>query len=435
MERIRELENNQWKTKEQLLELQRLKLVRLLTHAYKNVPFYRKRFNAFAFMHDGDNILEGFAKLPLLTKREINENRDEMVAVGAGKDLRLDQTSGSTGEALFFFTDLRSRIYKQAALTRNLRWLGIDLGDRTAALWGAPMDLSKAQRVRERLHTWLMNSMMLSSYSLTEEQMARYERELRLFKPLLLLSYPGPLTLFSEYLSAVGKPVESIKVIICSAETLSPWQKQTIEKAFQRPVFNRYACREFGHIAHECTLRNGWHINVDRLYVEIVDETGTHVGPEEVGEIVITDLDNYGTPLIRYAIGDMGSITVRSCSCGRGLPMLKSLEGRTLDVVVAPNGNRLGGTFWTILFKIRPGIREFQLIQEDTANITVNFVRDTGVRKIPFDFFEKAIQEKCSAAMKVSFREVSLIPRTISGKTRFIVSKLCEPTPARGNIK
>lgn len=425
MERIDELEENQWKTKEELIRFQALKLKRLLIHAYETVPIYRQRFDNLGINVTDLHRPEYFSQIPLLTKKDINENRDKMISTKRnGNRLIPNSTSGSTGEALYFYTDMRSWAYHRAAEMRSQEWLGIKLGDKIAFLWGARMDLKKVSAIRGRLHGWVNNLIFLSAYDLSEKHMEQYVKKLNSFRAALLISYPGPLTVFAEYLLTAGKRIPSIKAIICSAETLYPWQKEIIEEAFSRPVYNRYGCREFGLIAQECSEREGLHINTDRLLVQILDKDFNPLQTTEKGEIVITDLDNFGSPLIRYRIGDMGSLRNVMCHCGRGLPMLQQLDGRTLDVIRTPNGNSLGGTFWTLLFKSEPGINAFQVVQEKVDEITVKYVRDSNVDTIPLAVFAKRIEDKCGADFRVNFEEVLDIPKTNSGKTRFVVSKL-----------
>jgi len=425
MARIDELERNQWRSEEELLDLQASKLKRLLAHAYETVPFYRQRFDDLGIDIRDLHRCELFSQIPLLSKEDINKNRDKIISTKLnGNRLIPDSTSGSTGKALYFHRDMRSWAYRRAVVIRNEEWLDIRLGDRSARLWGAPMDLKKAAAVRGRLHAWANNIMFLSSYDLSDEKLDEYERRLSSFKPKLLISYPGPLTVLAEYLIKKNKKIASTKAIISSAETLLSWQRDVIEKAFFCPVYNRYGCREFGDIAQECEKREGLHVNTDRFVIEILDEALKPVQPGESGELVITDLDNYGMPFIRYRIGDMASFKKEPCSCGRGLPLLERVEGRTLDVVSAPNGNRLGGTFWTLLFRSRPGIKSFQVIQESLEEITIKYVKDTKVANIDFRWFGRCIQDKCGPNFKVHFEAVSYIPKTASGKTRFVVSRI-----------
>jgi len=427
MERIDELEKNQWKSPEDLAVLQALKLKRLLIHANNTVPFYRQRFNDLGIDATKLHQPEYFSKIPLLTKKDINENRDKMISIKLnGNRLVPNSTSGSTGEALYLYYDMRSAAYRRATVIRNEQWLGIRLGDHAATLWGAPMDLKKAAALRGRLHGWANNLMFLSSYDMSDKTLGDYERKLNSFKPKLLTSYPGPLSVFAEYLLKKNRKIPSIKAIISSAETLYPWQKDIIEKAFCCPVYNRYGCREFGDIAHECACREGLHIHNDRFVIEILNENIEPAAEGESGELVITDLDNYGMPIIRYRIGDMASFKNVLCSCGRGFPLLEEVEGRTLDVVRASNGNRLGGTFWTFLFKSRPGIKSFQVIQERLDEITVRYVKDGSVANVDLLSFESRIHEKCGDNLNVHFVEVSSILKTASGKNRFVVSNLKE---------
>lgn len=425
MARIDELERNQWKTKDELTRFQALKLKHLLAHAYENVPYYHEKFKEIGIDAADLHHPECLPQIPLLNKKNINENRDEMVSIKLnGNKLIRSSTSGSTGEALHFYSDMRSWAYRRATVIRNEEWLGIRLGDRSARLWGAPMDLKKATAVRGRLHAWANNIMFLSSYDLSDKKLDEYERRLKSFKPKLLISYPGPLTVLAEYLMKKNKKIASIKAIISSAETLCSWQRDVIEKAFFCPVYNRYGCREFGDIAQECEKRQGLHVNTDRFVIEILDEALKPVQGGETGELVITDLDNYGMPFIRYRIGDTASFKKELCSCGRGLPLLDRVEGRTLDIVSAPNGKRLGGTFWTLLFRSRPGIKSFQVIQERPDEITIKYVNDTKVANIDFRWFGRSIQDKCGPDFKVHFEAVSSIPKTASGKTRFVISEI-----------
>jgi phenylacetate-CoA ligase len=415
----------QWYPREKLLALQSQKLRRLLHHAYENVPFYRRRFDA-AGVHKGD-LNDGSALncLPLLTKKEINENRGEMVAQNkAGGRMIKNSTSGSTGEALYFYTDMRSWAARRAVVIRNQRWLGVDIGDRSASLWGAPVDINKSNALRGRAHRWFNNYTFLSSYNLSGRALQNYVDVLNRFKPILLTSYPGPLCELARFMLDQKLSVPSVKAIISSAETLYPWQKDLAETAFSCPVFNRYGCREFGDIAHECKHRQGLHINAERVVLEVLDEKHQPSPLGVTGELVVTDLDNYGMPLIRYRIGDMGKLATQQCSCGRESPMLAAVEGRTLDVIRTPNGNAVGGTFWTILLKSKPGIKAFQLIQEHTAGITIRYIRDASVALVPVDYFKAKIQELCGDRFQVFFQEVDELEKTSSGKTRIVISRL-----------
>jgi len=426
MPRLREFKRNQWLTPDELLHLQKSKLRDLLEHALVNVPFYRKRFQNVGFslcdLHDPVAALQ---QLPLLTKQEINAHRSLLIAENIKeKKLISNSTSGSTGESLRFFTDLRSSACRRAVVIRNQEWLGIKLGDRQALLWGAAIDIDKLKNIRGRVHRWFNNYIILSSYNLSHDALGKYVAKLKSFSPLLLTSYPGPLVELAEFMLKNKLHIPSLKAVISSAETLYPWQKKLAEQALSCPVYNRYGCREFGDIAHECKHRQGLHLNVDRCLVEILDDDGNPCQPGMTGEIVVTDLDNYGMPFIRYRIGDQGRFATNPCSCGRGFSLLEAIEGRTLDIIRAPNGQALGGTFWTILFRSRPGIKAFQVIQTQIDGITVKYVADRDVSNIPFHFFTEQIREKCGADFLITYQMVDEIKKTASGKSKMIVAQL-----------
>jgi phenylacetate-CoA ligase len=401
MHRIKEYQSNQWLSQAELKELQQEKLRSLLSHVAAYVPFYRERFRTAGVdkveLNDPETALR---RLPLLSKHEINQNRWSLTADNkAGGRLISNSTSGSTGEALYFFTDLRSAACRRAVVIRNQEWLGVKLGDRQASLWGAAIDIDKLKNIRGRIHRWFNNYVILSSFDLSPVDLRKYVDCLNRFVPVLMTSYPGTLTELAKF-------------------------KELIEKALKCPVYNRYGCREFGDVAHQCEQRQGLHINADRCLVEILDDEGRPCRPGKSGEIVVTDLDNYGMPLIRYRIGDRGRFASKTCSCGRGLPLLEEVEGRTLDLIKACNGWASGGTFWTILFKSRPGIKVFQVVQTELDGITVKYVRDPNVKEIPLDFFSENIRAKYGTAFRIIYEEVDRIEKTASGKTRIVVSYL-----------
>jgi phenylacetate-CoA ligase len=254
--------------------------------------------------------------------------------------------------------------------------------------------------------------------------MIKYLARLKEYKPKLFVSYPSPLATFSEYLISENEKIPSIKAIITSAETLYSWQREIIENAFECKVFDRYGSREFGNIAHECEKHEGYHINVERFFVEIIKENNQPAKIGEIGEIVITDLDNYGFPFIRYKIGDMAVQTNKLCSCGRGLPLLKSMVGRTFDIIQAPNGNRIAGTFWTLSLRAIPGIKNFQIEQKSLATLVVRIVKSERYDNKNENSIRQLIHDKCGPEMNIVIRYVHDIPLTKSGKRKFVFSKL-----------
>lgn len=423
----RELERNQRLPTEEVLDLQQERLSRLLLFARDNVPYYRARLHEFEFQKGTAVSSRVFCRIPLLTKDAIRREGDALVSDDlTGNSLVPNSTSGSTGEAIRFYTDSRSVSRREAAVIRSDGWAGgWRLGDRYVRLWGSPIDLKQAARMRARLRGLIAGARVFSSYELSASKMDEYIDTIRRFQPVLFIAYPGPLEQFAIHCSTRGAAFPSLRGIVSSAETLWPQQREVIEEAFGTKVFDRYGSREVGQIASECEMHDGLHISADRLLLEIIDDEGQPCPPGAAGRIVVTDLDNYGMPLIRYEIGDHGVLADRkSCSCGRGLPLLQKVVGRTMDIVRTPDGRKLGGTFWTLLLKARPGLKQIQVVQEQLDGVIINFVRDDGFDVAVLDYFVEKIREYCGSDFEVKFVERESIALTKSGKQRLVVSAL-----------
>jgi phenylacetate-CoA ligase len=422
---VRELRENQWMPREELLALQRTKLERLLSFAARDVPYYERVLHECGIREGQPLSGQDFLRVPPLTKSIIRSNKDALISRNlAGNGLRKNSTSGSTGEAIHFYTDFRSLPYRRASMIRGDSWTGWRLGDRIVRIWGAPVHARREAGFKGKLHRLMSGNRFLSSFDLSPAKMDEYLETIREFKAALIVAYSGPLEELAAH-CARGTKFPHLKAIISSAETLWPHQRQIIESAFGVEVFNRYGSRELGHVAGECEEHDGLHISVDRFLVEVVDNEGRPCAPGEVGRILVTDLDNYGMPLIRYDIGDRGAMSTKeSCACGRFLPMLRNIEGRTLDIVRTPGGRGIGGTFWTLLLRSRPGFRQFQVVQERLDGVTVRFIADPDFDRGILEYFTARIKDHCGSDFNVDFVRTESIDLTGSGKRRLIVSRL-----------
>ena len=422
----RELEKSQWLSVDEIRRIQWGKLKDLLEYAYTNVPFYRRVFGALNMTPKDITTPDDFRRLPLLDKEDMRNNIGRIVSSSYRKnDLVPNSTGGSTGVNLNFFTDRKNSGYVNAVVLRNDRWAGLELGDKKAFLWGSPFDTALQDSLKSKISKKLFRTLFMSSYDLSEENMFVYARRLLQYEPKVIVGYPSPLYRFAEFLGENGIKGIKPKSVISSAEVLYDYQRELIESVFQCRIFNRYGCREFSTIAQECPQHSGMHINAEHVYVECLEQNGEPAAPGEKGELVITNLDNYGMPFIRYRIDDVGMLSGRRCNCGRGLPMLEKIEGRTFDVVVGTNGRAVGGTFWTILLRTAiKGIRQFRVVQESVSEINIEAVRDESFEERKIDALVERIHEHLGRDMNVDFQIVDKIPPTESGKYRFVVSKL-----------
>ena len=427
---LREMEEVERGGADAVRALQSRKLKDLIRHAAANVPFYRRMFAGLGARPEDFNCPADLARLPIVRKRDILENLEAMVAETCPRgSLAADSTSGSTGVNLKFYVDSRATQARSANNVRMNQWIGIAVGDKAAFLWGTPFDVARAQRLKGTLRGWLTNTMILSHYTMAAKDLEGYTRRLERFRPDLVVGYPSGLTHYAAYLGGRAGHGIRPRAIVVSGETMFEWQRAAIEQAFGAPVYNHYGCREFGAIARECRLRQGLHISASRVIVEIVPTAETSPG-SGAGEIVITDLDNFGMPLIRYGIEDLGSITWDECECGLGLPRLESALGRVLDVVRAPNGNFLGGSFWTLLMRKVEGVASFQVVQEATDRLRIAIVPAAGFSEKSKLYLKEKVGEACGPEMKVAFEIREAIEPTPGGKHRFVVSMPEAPGPA-----
>lgn len=423
---LQKLEQTQYLSREEIKEIQWNKLKNLLEHAYHTVPYYRGLFDEMEIHPNQIVTQDDIRKIPILTKEIINNNSISIISSKYRmKDLNKSSTGGSTGESLNFFIDKKTSSNRTATVTRNDRWAGLDIGDKNVRLWGAPFDTSFKNKFRDKIYSKLFQTVFMSSYNLSEENMQIYAKKLRTYKPKVIIGYSSSLYFFAQFLEENEIGVFSPKSIITSAEVLFDYQRELIEHVFGCEVFNRYGCREFSTIAQECSEHSGMHINAEHVYVECLKENGEPVAPGENGELVITDLDNYGMPFIRYKIGDVGVLSDEKCNCCRGLPLLEKLEGRTFDIIIGTNGRRFDGHFFSILLRTSvDGIKQFQVVQESKNELNIRIIVNEVFRQDSIAVLNDKIHEHCGEDMQINFKIVDKISLTQSGKFRFVVSKI-----------
>jgi len=421
----KDFERNQWLLPQEIQTLQINRLHDLLLHAYQHVRFYHLRMESAGINPDSHPCQEFFYDLPLLAKDDILTHLDELTAdnISPGA-LKLNASGGSTGHTLSFYNDRASLDLRSAITMRGDRWAGLDIGTPHARLWGAPLDMKPQQRLINRFNNYLLNRMWLDCFRLSEQRMAEYARKLKRFQPQVLIGYATALITFANYLR--DNKIKDIrpKGIISSAETLLDKGRETIELAFGCKVYDRYGCREAGPLACECS-EGKLHINADYVMFEVL-KNGKTALPGETGEVVITPLFNYGMPFIRYRIGDLGvAAEPVPCACGRGLPIIERIVGRTSDMLVNARGELFHGEYFTHLFYNQAGIRQFQVLQPDRDHLQFKLVigPDFDIRII--QLFETKIKTFVGP-ISVAWEYVKEIPPLPSGKRAFTVSQVNE---------
>jgi phenylacetate-CoA ligase len=264
---------------------------------------------------------------------------------------------------------------------------------------------------------------MLNAFEMSEARMAEYADAVDRFRPETIVSYVAPIMKLAEWLIANGRRVHRPQRILGAAEALHESQRRIIEQAFGCPAYNTYGCREFMLIAAECEHRNGLHINADHLKVELGASRGEDEGPGP-RDIIVTDLHNYGMPLLRYANGDLATAGAQSCACGRGLPLLASVDGRKLDALRTRDGRFVPGEYIVYAFLYATGIRRYQVVQKRLDAFEIRIVRDRDFEPAVVDLVRRELRKVVGDSVDLNFEFVDDIPLTQTGKLRVTVSEL-----------
>jgi len=432
--RVGELLMHERLSNRDLLDLQWKSLKRLLEYVETFVPYYRDLFKQIGLRAGQVRSASDLLSIPLLTKERIRAAGDSIITQERGRKGVPLSTIGSTGEPLHFEVDTAAGPTRRACAIRSFKWMGIEIGDRQARIWGTYLDAPVRTRIGEALRDYAANVLHLSAFNMSDEVMQGYASKLKAFKPDLLIGFPSALMLFAEFLQSRRVTGISPKSILASGEKIYEHQKQLLEEVFNSRVYEGYGTNEFGNIAHECEKRSGLHMATDVFYLEILHETGRPAEPGETGEIVVTDLSNLYMPFLRYRTGDLAMLSGRACPCGRTFPLLERIEGRTFDVVISPEGKAAGGFFWTFLSRTVPGIARFQIEQRDRSGVVFRLVPGPEWK----DDYEAVLKQKIRAnlgeAFEVVFDIVDDIPRSRSGKFRLVVSKIQERLVVKSKI-
>jgi len=420
---LRELEHNQWLNTKEIEELQWIELKKLLKHAYENVPFYAKTFDEHGVIPDSIKYPDDFRKIPIIDKSIIKSNWSEMIA-GNIPNILTKSTGGSTGEPLHFGYTRDSYQWRMAVKIRGYSWAGYKDGDKVAFLWGVPVGkISPISALKSGLHHKIQNAKYFNIFNLTPKTMKAYLEEMRIYKPKHIVAYGLGMYYFAKFINDNGWSAFPVKSIILGAEKVQKDQIEVIESVFNCPVFDSYGCREFMLIASQCEHRQGMHISSDNLYVETI-KNNFQAPYGEIGEVVITDLHNYGMPFIRYKNGDLAVRGHENCPCGRGLPLITNVEGRITDMIVAAHGKIITGLFFPHLMKEFHEVDRFQVIQEDRENLIIKIVPKDGNSNVRMETMRREIQKVLGQGMQIDFQLVREIPLTPSGKHRVTISKV-----------
>jgi phenylacetate-CoA ligase len=389
----KQLKKNRELSKQELENISLEKHEKIIEYASENIPFYKRR-------------LAG-KDIPVLGKQELKDAGMEVVRPKKG--LIKKTTSGTTGPAFSFYVD---KEFFALELARNLRifdFANVELGEPWLLL--VPL-----RNKKNWIFSYLTNRLVLDATLLSkgrvplccpktkeaqfkpdEQIIQMFFNKIQRYKPRLVYSYPSTLIALATYIRKWNVKNVSVEKIILSGEILTRPARKYIEETFQGEVFDLYGTTEFPGVAQECREHRGMHIFTDSFNVEFTNKN----------EIIITDLENYTMPFIRYNTNDFGHTIPEKCKCGIEFPLMEITQGRISDLIVAPNGQFLRAGFFSSIIEKNQDIKMYQMVQEKQSILKVYIVTDKTFSNSRIEYLNKRFSDYVGESINVS---VEIVP-------------------------
>lgn len=401
-------------------------LRRVARHAAETVPFYRDRLGPLSRIERDEPTPEIWRRLPLLTRSDIQDAGDDLISTnlpsdhGAAFDVR---TSGSTARPVRVKGTAVTRIFAIAFNLRNHLWHGRDFSaDACAIQTLSPLE-AEAAKVEKPL-PWGPAQKKGKLYvhdirTPVSEQLGWLERR----DPETILTYPSNLHALVTHSRETGAVLPRLRQVMTMAERLEPHQRAACERHWKVPVIDTYSCMETNTIALQAPGHAHYLVQAEKLYLEVLDEQDQPCTSGQVGRVVISDLHNFATPLIRYEVGDYAEVG-GPCPTGRGLPVLTRILGRSRNMAILPSGDKVWPSIRASHFVDIAPVRQFQLVQRNVENIEVNLVVAEPLTEDQKSRLRGILKERISSSFDFTFHEVDDIPRSPNGKFEDFRSEL-----------
>ncbi len=419
---LAELEQSQWLSREGMEQLQELKLAGLLDAAWQHCPWHRERLMATGIDTERPVSLADLQRLPTMDKQAAVTHGEQMVWHGVPGGTFQYNTGGSSGQPLIFYYGRRRQASDAAGRMRARRWWGVEPGDPEVYLWGAPVELDKTDRIKA-LRDRLLNQLVLNAFEMSPAHMDEYARAIQSFQPHCLYGYASSVALLAAHVLDRGMQLHlpRLKVVCTTGEPLFDHQRQLIGEAFGVPVANEFGSRDIGFTAHE-TPEGQLLLMSESIILEVLDEQGQPVAPGATGEAVMTALESFAQPFIRYRTGDVVRLSETPCQAGRGLHVIDEVVGRSTDFVVTTDGTIMHALAVIYVLRAIPGVGEFKIVQHSLQDIEVQVVPNARWEEGGRAAIESGLQQRLGTDVRITIRLVEAIPPEPSGKHRYVVS-------------
>jgi len=430
---LNDLEKSQWCSRAEIEQLQMQKLKALLRVAVNHSPWHAQRIldSGIDVMDDNSPLsMADLQRLPTMSKRDAMENVGNIAWTDVPGGAFKYNTGGSSGQPLIFYYGRWRQASDAAGRIRARRWWGVDIGEREVYLWGAPVELSKTDRIKT-LRDRLLNQLVLNAFEMSPSSMDQYVKAIRAYGPKCIYGYASSIALLAAHIQERGIKLNlpDLKVVSTTGEPIYPHQRSLIQEVFGVPVANEFGSRDIGFTAHQ-TPHGQMLLMSESIILEILDRQGFPVAPGEAGEAVLTGLCSQAQPFIRYRTGDVVRRSDDHCKEGRGLHVIGEVMGRTTDFIVRSDGTIMHALAVIYVLRTIDGIEEFKFIQHTVNNVEILVVANNRWKNEAKAAITQGIQARLGDNVQVEIRLVDVIAPEASGKYRYVVSHV----PLQGGL-
>jgi len=400
------------------VQIQEEKFKGLLTHAYDNVPFYRRLLDDAGLTPKDISDYGDISRIPITTRSQFQKAGKDTIAKNA--DIWVERkTSGSTGIRLSLFFSMEDALYSRGTYERARVENGFKILRDVLLYVGNPSIIPNSKRWHEPLG--IRRKEGISVFDPVEAQIRKLEE----VKPDVVWGYASSIRLMGEAIGDGGRRRVLPRLIFTASELLDRKTRSVINSAFDVDLFDVYVAEEAGCLAWECQEHSGYHLNMDTVLMEFVDEGGNRVTAGERGKVIITNLHSFAMPIIRFELGDFAIPTYGECKCGRPGYLIKSIEGRCDDCLKLDNNKMISPRVVIPVIESIPGVSAFQLVQERLNDVVAYVVKmkesqDTGIVEGVSSEFKRIFGNNISVRTEI----VKDIPRDKSGKLRAVISRV-----------
>lgn len=418
-----ELHLSQWWTTAQLRALQEERLQQLMVHIYGNVPYYRRVFDERKLKPPDIRSVDDLYKLPVLTKYRVRHHWAELRARNVPDSrVTMGRTGGTTGVPLHFALDKERVVFDHALIDRHWAWAGYRRGDLVVLLRGFTLVPSDEHSGVYWRHDWLDNRVYLSGFHLSDHVMPRYLEKLRQWRPKFIAGYPSNVYVLARFMERESIQIP-VQAVLTSSEVLTPTERKVIERQFACKVWDRYGTGERLVVGQQCEHRS-YHQNMEYGVLQIDSPLGEPASTGTKGELIQTSLTNFSMPLIRYCSEDTGYLVGGSCPCGRGLALMGPVDGRKDDVIVTADGRLMPRAGLDQIHEFVENIERCQLVQERVGEVLVRVLPLPGFSEADAAELKRQLHRRLGASTDVRVEIVAELSLTVTGKERYIVSKV-----------